>query len=119
MKKETDFENPFFFDPFAIIYKAFRNIYPDARVDYIQWVEEVEEDCCGWTDFNDDGTVLVYVLATQNIIQAVDVLAHELAHVAVGAGFGHNKEWQSAFSAIYDEYNRIMIACENMESGDA
>ena len=38
---------------------------------------------------------------------AVEVLAHELAHVAVGIEHDHDEVWQEAFDKIFEEYNRI------------
>ena len=42
-----------------------------------------------------------------DIENATEIFAHELAHVAVGYDAGHGPEWDTAFDAILDEYNRI------------
>lgn len=38
---------------------------------------------------------------------AVEIFAHELAHVAVGVDHEHDDAWEDAFEAIFQEYNRI------------
>ena len=38
---------------------------------------------------------------------AVEIFAHELAHVAVGVGHAHDAVWEKAFDDIREEYNRI------------
>lgn len=35
----------------------------------------------------------------------IEVLAHELAHVAVGPGCGHGESWEAEFSAINEMFN--------------
>ena len=101
---------PFINDMFSVVYKAFKNLYPDKKCE-IQWVpdnfKENDEECYGCTDFQDDGTVLVCVSALIPVKDAVEVLAHELAHVAVGIANEHNKQWEDAFEAIFVEYNRL------------
>ena len=41
------------------------------------------------------------------VLDAVEILSHELAHVAVGADHEHDEVWEAAFDAIFKEYNRI------------
>ena len=61
----------------------------------------------GLTDFADDGSVAVFVKPSLEVADAVEVLAHELAHVAVGIEHDHDEVWQEAFDKIFEEYNRI------------
>lgn len=61
----------------------------------------------GLTDFADDGSVAVFVKPSLEVADAVEVLAHELAHVAVGVEHDHDEVWQEAFDKIFEEYNRI------------
>lgn len=42
-----------------------------------------------------------------NIMDATEIFAHELAHVAAGEGAGHGERWDEEFQRIFDEYNRI------------
>lgn len=61
----------------------------------------------GMTDFADDGSVAVFVKPSLEVGDAVEVLAHELAHVAVDIEHDHDEVWKEAFDKIFDEYNRI------------
>ena len=117
------FKSPFGNDPFALVAKAFKNLYPDKE--YTAYWEpniygDEPEDTikpCGLTDFGDDGTVVVFVDPGISVSNAVEIFAHELAHVAVGIDHDHNSEWEAAFDAIFDEYNRIASEMFGPESG--
>lgn len=104
--------SPFVNDPFAMVAKAFRNLYPDKK--YTAYWEPgiyADEPCekkpYGLTDFGADGTVFVFVDPKISVSDAVEIFAHELAHVAVGVEHDHDDVWEAAFKAIFDEYNRI------------
>ena len=104
---ETPFEN----DPFAIVWEAFKEIYPDKKCTCM-WVNEIEntddgKPAYGFTDFQDDGNVYVCVSSQLEVGNAVEILAHELAHVAVGSEAEHGEKWQEAFDNIFQEYNWI------------
>lgn len=115
------FKSPFGNDPFALVAQAFKNLYPDKE--YIAyWEPQIysEEPCeqkpYGLTDFGDDGTVAVFVDPKIAVTDAVEIFAHELAHVAVGVDHDHDSEWEAAFDAIFIEYNRI--ASEMFDASD-
>lgn len=102
---------PFQNDPFAMVWAAFKKLYPDKDCE-IYWEPQIrdEEDVkpvYGLTDFADDGSVAVFVKPNLEVADAAEVLAHELAHVAVGIEHNHDEVWQEAFDKIFDEYNRI------------
>ena len=101
---------PFKNDPFAIAWMAFQRLYPDKTCT-VEYDAEITDDngerVYGLTTFCDDGSIYVTIDAGQAVCNAVETLAHELAHVAVGADVGHGPEWEKAFDAIYDEYCRI------------
>lgn len=109
------FQSPFGNDPFALVAKAFKSLYPDkAYIAYWEpniYGDESEEmpKPCGLTDFGEDGTVAVFVDPGIPVTHAVEIFAHELAHVAVGISHDHDKEWEAAFDAIFVEYNRIAV----------
>ena len=97
-------------DPFAIVWEAFKNLYPDKDCEC--WFDAVDdpEDTdghCGWTQWTDDGDVVVAVDFGLRLADAVEIFAHELAHVAVGPDADHGEEWEKAVDAIHVEYNRI------------
>lgn len=103
--------SPFVNDMFSLVWRAFKNLYPDKDCK-CQWVPELEksedgEQPFGVTTFADDGEVFVDILATLTVTDAIEIFAHELAHVAVGDGEGHGKMWEEAFDNIFNEYNRI------------
>ncbi len=102
--------NPFENDPFAMVWQAFKNLYPDKDcICYFDVLEKNEsgDTVYGETDFQDNGTMYVFVDAGLRLADAVEIFAHELAHVAVGSDADHGELWQSAFDAIFVEYNRI------------
>lgn len=103
-------ESPFKNDPFAMIYQAFKRLYPDKQCE-IWWEPrpgENDEGAYGATDFPDDGGVpQVFVFTDYPVGQQAEILAHELAHVAVGVEHDHDEVWESAFEAIQKEYGRI------------
>lgn len=72
--------------------------------------DEASKPVYGVTVFNDDGKVLVFVDAMISVNNAVEILAHELAHVVAGFEEGkddHGPEWEAAFESIKQEYGRI------------
>ena len=101
-------ETPFINDPFAMVYKAFRNLYPDRKCQ-CQWVQQIPDGQggLGRTTFAPDGRILVEVAGTLTVEDAIEVLAHELAHVAAGLGAHHGEAFENAFAAIYEEYNKL------------
>ena len=101
-------ESPFKNDPFAMIYQAFRLLYPDKPCDIWWEPNPNESDAYGATDFLYNGeTPQVFIFSNYPVDQQVEILAHELAHVAVGQDHEHDEVWNAAFEAIFQEYNRI------------
>ena len=103
----TPFEN----DIFALIWQAFKNLYPDKECKCF-WEPRIHEDehggeVFGFTDFGEDGSVAVFVRPDLDVSTAGEILAHELAHVAVGIEHDHDETWENAFDAIFQEYNKI------------
>lgn len=109
-------QNPFKNDPFAVVYRAFNTLYTGKEcVCYLHDElrdPESGEPVFGLTNFGDDGKIRVYVSAELSVSDATEVLAHELAHVAVGIEHKHDEEWEKEFENIFLEYTRIF------ESGD-
>ena len=104
-------ESPFENDIFALIWQAFKNLYPEKECRCL-WEPNIRDaedgmECWGVTDFGEDGTVMVFVKPTMHVTDAAEILAHELAHVAVGLGHDHDESWEQAFDDIFNEYNRI------------
>ena len=102
---------PFVNDIFALIWQAFKNLYPDKECECF-WEPQIREaengnEVFGLTDFGEDGSVVVFVRPDLEVAIAGEILAHELAHVAVGVDHEHDEAWENAFEAIFQEYNRI------------
>lgn len=96
--------------PFDILDKAFHNLYPEktykACIDP-NMTDEKGELVYGYTQFVKDDVPVIAISADLSIKNAVEVFAHELAHVAAGEGEGHSKIWEKEFDKIYDEYHRV------------
>lgn len=102
----------FLFDPYAVLFQAFENLYPNRSYD-VQWGDEsILQDKFGMTDSNGERNI-VTISVNIPTSGALDVLAHELAHVAVGVDEGHGKEWEHAYEKINDEYNALTEAYQN------
>lgn len=102
---------PFQNDIFSMIYQAFKNLYPDKDCQCF-WEPEIEksedgEQPLGVTCYGEDGTIYVFVDPKLSVVDAGEILAHELAHVAVGMEHNHDETWEAAFNAIHAEYNRM------------
>lgn len=105
-------ETPIVNDIFALIWKAFKNLYPDktCKVYYEPNIRDDEDgnEVYGLTDWNEEtGEISVFLNPILPICDMAEIFAHELAHVAVGFENDHNKVWEKAFDDIFNEYNRI------------
>lgn len=107
--RDIKMESPFVNDMFSMVYRAFKNLYPDKECEC--WWDVIDEKegnkgAFGVTVFGDGG-IHVIVDVRLRAADAVEVLGHELAHVAVGGNEEHGEEWEKAFYAIYEEYERV------------
>ena len=104
-------ESPFMNDALAMVWKAFKNLHPDKECVCLLSVlnEETRDEGgpYGFTQFNDDGSVVVAISISLTLYNAIEVFAHELAHVAVGEAHEHDEAWDKEFDRILAEYNRI------------
>ena len=96
--------------PFTILDEAFRGLYPDKK--YKACIEPSMKDdegnrVFGFTQFSKGETPVIAISAELSIMDATEIFAHELAHVAAGEGVGHGERWDEEFQKIFDEYNRI------------
>lgn len=98
-------------NPFDMIEEAFGNLYPDKKYEAYMWVDvkdDAGEPAYGVTTFPEDGSApMIFISADLKLSDAVEIFAHELAHVAAGASAGHGEGWDEAFENIFAEYNRI------------
>lgn len=104
-------ETPFANDPFALVARAFKNLYSERE--YIAYIvpEVVDEEgnaVFGATTFPDDGSTPIVELSGDNpILRGIEIFAHELAHIATPEDQDHGEKWECAFNRIFEEYNRI------------
>lgn len=109
---KNNFISPFENDIFALTWKAFKNLYPDKDCK-CYYEPNIRDDAdgtkvYGLTDFNEEtGEVTVFCNPILPICDMAEILAHELAHVAVGLEHNHDEVWEKAFDDIFNEYNRI------------
>lgn len=91
-------------DPFVRVYEVFRKLYPDKDCCCF-WTDDLEE-AYGVTLFPDNPRMSpeIFISADLPVKHAVEILAHELAHVAVGADADHSEAWENAFEAIHRAY---------------
>lgn len=103
--------HPFAFDPFRCVMAAVQELYPGLEAD-IQWVDdlyETDDDPYGRTMLPDDGGIPgIDIDIRTPVYGAVEVLAHELAHVATPDDLEHGTKWQAAFAAINKRYHEIL-----------
>lgn len=108
-------------DPFLMVAEAFKNLYPDKEYEaYLEPYIRLEENghtVYGLTDFGDDGVVTVFVTPHITVNDAIEIFAHELAHVAVGPEHEHDEVWMAAFDGIFVEYTRIGDELFGMQEG--
>ena len=109
----TNGKHPFLMDPFAWVYEAYKDVFPDAPECIVQW-DEVEDEngerVSGVTVFPDDTNKMIEVRISPDIPMrgALETLGHELAHVAAGVEAGHGERWEMALNMIEERYNRIL-----------
>lgn len=103
----------FAFNPFELLLSLFEYHWPDkhALIDFVVRIEEPDSDeehgCAGCTSF-DDEPPRIGISKNVPLEHAVEVLAHELAHVAVGYDESHGVAWQAAFAKIHEEYQKAV-----------
>ena len=108
---EGRLQSPFGNDPFALVALAFKSLYPERE--YTAYIvpnvaDEEDKGACGVTTFPEDGSPPVVEVSGEIPIAAgVEVLAHELAHVATPEDHTHGDAWRAVFDRIFEEYNRI------------
>ena len=106
-------ENPFKIDPFAMEYEAYERLYSKECTvnwysdDIEQEIDGRECNVFGFTYFPEEGKPEIYINVNASVRIALETLAHEFAHVAVGADEDHGPEWKEAFENIHKEYKKI------------
>lgn len=106
------------FDPLLAVIQASESLWPEKSCE-IHWSDD-RSWCQKLLNMGPWGSTTLsgeqyYVELDINlpIRHVVEILAHELAHVAVGIDAGHGKEWEEAFSDIHRAYDDILESLES------
>lgn len=94
--------------PFDDVIQSAINIYGDkvnCEIEIGQGLQK-EHEAYGETNWCEDGRVIVTLDADAPYVHIMETLAHELAHVVVGADHEHDEVWEKAFDNIFKEYDR-------------
>ena len=116
-------------DPFHVVYQAFKELYPDKECeilfDYNVETIDTHERVKGVTIFPDDGSIpQIRIDCEQTIDQISGILAHELAHVALGKPelddreLDHGEDFEKTLDAIFDRFNELQGFCADGERKD-
>ena len=116
-------------DPFRVVYQAFKELYPDKECeilfDYNAETTDTHERVKGVTIFPDDGSIpQIRIDCEQTIDQISGILAHELAHVALGKPdwddreLDHGEDFEKTLDAIFDRFNELQGFCADGERKD-
>jgi Zn-dependent peptidase ImmA (M78 family) len=117
-------------NPFEIILEVVNRCYPtfDAKISFVP-EEDFEEmmkrwgatdtevkEACGVTMFDDEcKTTIICINASIPCYAAVEVIAHEVAHVVAGVDAEHGEKWENEFNKIHIEYSKSHSEmCEKM-----
>ena len=97
-------------NPFDALIQIFQEKYPEinAEIFFASDIEKhTEPGVHGVTNFPDDGTEPFILISTKiSVESAIEVLAHELAHLAIGPDTEqeHCKNWESVFNWLHEQY---------------
>lgn len=97
-------------NPFGTLMEIMKENYPDAECDiYIGESMTDGKETFGCTLFPEEtgynGTV-VEIHHSLSLTDAVEILAHELAHVVAGVDAEHGEEWEKVFDHIHTEFQK-------------
>jgi len=96
-----------YYDPFRMMIFAAKEVYP-ALSCIIQFDPELA--CPPYGETISFGKKLIISIAHKvSVMDALEILAHELAHVSVGIKEGHNKVWEEAMHKIIAVYQNNIL----------
>jgi hypothetical protein len=97
-------------NPFNTLLEIMEENYPNAECDiYIGESMTDGIETFGCTLFPEEigyNWTVVEIHHSLSLTDAVEILAHELAHVVAGVDAEHNEEWESVFDHIHKEFQR-------------
>jgi len=109
-----------FFDPFMTLIDIFEKHHPgvSAEVKIVLGLK-VQAGAYGAIFFPNNGTrPIISIDADASIAGAVEVLAHEFAHLVVGEQAGHGKSWGKVFDQIWEDFNKRLTEQHPMPPWD-
>jgi len=106
-------------DPFKVVIQAFEELFPnlDAEIQFNPTMDYENKEY-GRAIFPDDGsTPLIEINPKLSVENAIEIIAHELAHIAAGIDSEHNEKWETAFQQIHEKYVYIIESELNNQTG--
>jgi hypothetical protein len=96
-------------NPIQLVIDIVIDKYPDVNCS-IEFVKDLFEKtkAYGETCWTDDG-IYVQIDINTPFVGVIEVLAHELAHVAVGYDEEHGDKWKQVFDSIHADFNDRML----------
>lgn len=112
--------SPFRNDPFHVVTGVFAELWPNAPLPFIQWIDPGvlhvnDGDLWGCISFDDNtDEALITIDASIQVCGALEVLAHELAHAAVHdlglkESDDHGPHWSECFEKINSVFNERQL----------
>ncbi len=97
----------FKYDLFNILLDIFNTTYPehDCVIEFVQGMHD-KEQAYGCTDYGDP--IIVSIDASLAVSDAIEIIAHELAHVVAGYHARHSDKWENVFTDINITFNAYM-----------
>ena len=104
-------------NPMADIVKAFRKLHPkkSANISF----QPTGARRKGQTAWGRGHTPLITVDPGLPYVGCMDILAHELAHVAAGPKAKHGPKWKAIYDAIHEEYRGIIARSAKRQKTEA
>jgi hypothetical protein len=102
-----------FINPLDIVIEAYKNLYGDEKTIYVQFNPHIKKILFfghwGETEFFEDNKIIISLSPHLKLPYILEILAHELAHVAAGIHQQHNQVWENCFERIRVEFDKIYL----------
>jgi hypothetical protein len=96
-------------DPVKLIFQAAEELFPDIEFD-IQYDDTMvmEKNEFGCTTFSEDALKpLIEINPGLTVMEQLEIIAHEIAHVKAGVGAEHNEVWEQHFQEMHDKSHEL------------
>jgi len=105
---------------FNLVIEVANKLYPEmeAKISFVpekyfkkllkRWGAKNEDvkQSCGVTMFDDEGKIpVICINASIPCWASVEIIAHEIAHVAAGVDADHGEKWQLEYDKIFTAYS--------------